>query len=104
MKTKVYTTPNTTQQQLEEKAVDAMIAYERRFISRQEMNEAIDRAIRHYADIEGHRQIVLKGWIIKTIYTLDSRQLDELERITTEYLNDNGINTQKRKNYDEIQR
>lgn len=83
MKTK--TTPTTSQKLLEEKAIDAMIDYERRHISRRELDEALDRALRHYADIEGHRQIVLKGWIIKTIYALDSRQLKDLIRIASQY-------------------
>lgn len=75
----------TEQQKLEEMAIDAMIAYERRFITREEMDEAINRALRYYAPEEGHREIVLKGWIIKTIYALDRRQLAELDRIACQY-------------------
>lgn len=75
----------TDQQKLEEMAINAMIAYERRAITRQEMDEAITRALRQYTNVEGHQKIVLKGWIIKTIYALDRRQLDELERIVLEY-------------------
>lgn len=78
----------TNQEQLEEKAIEAMIAYERRFISRQDMDDAITRALRHYDNIEGHWHIVLKGWIIKTIYALDKRQLNELDQIAREYIND----------------
>ena len=55
------------QEELELKAIDSMIAYGSR---------------------EGHRKIVLKGWIIKTIYALDSNQLKDLDRITFEYLNE----------------
>lgn len=75
----------THQLKLEEKAINAMIAYERRIISRQEMDEAITLALRFYGDREGHRKIVLKGWIIKTIYAIDSRQLAELDRIACQY-------------------
>lgn len=75
----------THQLQLEEKAIDAMIAFERRIISRQELDEAITLALRFYGDGEGHRKIVLKGWIIKTIYALDRRQLAELEQVTAQY-------------------
>lgn len=75
----------THQQQLEEKAIDAMIDYERRHISRQELDEVINLALRFYGDREGHRKIALKGWIIKTIYALDRRQLAELERIVAQY-------------------
>lgn len=74
-----------SQQQLEEKAINAMIAFERRIISRQEMHEAITLALRFYGNVEGHRKIALKGWIIKTIYALDRRQLAELEQIIPQY-------------------
>lgn len=80
------TTPTISQQQLEEKAINAMIAYEHRVISKQEMIEAIARALQHYGNIEGHRAIVVKGWIIKTIYALNNCQLKELERITRQYM------------------
>lgn len=79
------TTTSPSQQQLEEKAINAMIAFERRIISRQELDEAITLALRFYGDREGHRKIVLKGWIIKTIYALDSCQLAELDRIACQY-------------------
>lgn len=75
----------THQLKLEEKAINAMIAYERRIISRQEMEDAITLALRFYGDREGHRKIALKGWIIKTIYALDRRQLAELEQIIVQY-------------------
>lgn len=75
----------THQLQLEEKAINAMIAFERRIISRQELDETITLALRFYGDGEGHRKIVLKGWIIKTIYALDSCQLAELDRIACQY-------------------
>lgn len=75
----------THQLQLEEKAINAMIAFERRIISRQELDEAITHALRFYGDREGHRKIVLKGWVIKTIYALDRRQLAELDRIACQY-------------------
>lgn len=80
------TTPTISQQQLEEKAINAMIAYERRIISKQEMDEAITCALQHYENIEGHRAIVVKGWIIKTIYAINNCQLEELERITRQYM------------------
>ena len=37
---------------------------------------------------EGHPEIVLKGWIIKTIYALDSTQLANLDRIAFKCIND----------------
>ncbi|MCD8228525.1 MAG: hypothetical protein LUD70_14955 [Bacteroides ovatus] len=76
------------QVELEQKAIDSMIAYERGGISEHEMHREITRALQHYGNIEGHREIVLKGWIIKTIYALDSNQLKDLDRITFEYLNE----------------
>lgn len=79
------TTTSPSQQQLEEKAINVMIAFEKRIISRQEMDEAITLALHHYGDIEGHRKIVLKGWIIKTIHALDRCQLAELEQIIAQY-------------------
>ena len=47
-----------------------------------------EELLRYYGSREGHRKIVLKGWIIKTIYALDSNQLKDLDRITFEYLNE----------------
>ena len=82
------TTATLIQQALEQKAIDSMIAYEKSLISGQEMKEAVTRALHHYANREGHRKIVLKGWIIKTIYALDSNQLKDLDRVTFEYLNE----------------
>ena len=52
------------------------------------MKKAVSDALRHYGSREGHRKIVLKGWIIKTIYALDSNQLKDLDRVTFEYLNE----------------
>ena len=69
------------QEELEQKAIDNMIAYEKSFITYSEMEKAISDALRHYGNKEGHREIVLKGWIIKTIYALDSTQLANLDRI-----------------------
>jgi len=57
------TTATISQEELEQKAVDSMIAYEKNLISGQEMKEAVTRALHHYANREGHREIVLKGWI-----------------------------------------
>lgn len=82
------TTENTHQEELELKAIDSMIAYEKSFITYSEMEEAISDALRHYGSREGHREIVLKGWIVKTIHALDSSQLKDLDRITFEYLNE----------------
>ena len=82
------TTATISQEELEQKAVDSMIAYEKSLISGQEMKEAVTRALHHYANREGHREIVLKGWIIKTIHALDGSQLKDLDRITFEYLNE----------------
>lgn len=59
------TTATISQEELEQKAVDSMIAYEKSLISGQEMKDAVTRALHHYANREGHREIVLKGWIIK---------------------------------------
>lgn len=82
------TTATISQEELEQKAVDSMIAYEKSLISGQEMKDAVTRALHHYANREGHREIVLKGWIIKTIHALDGSQLKDLDRITFEYLNE----------------
>lgn len=82
------TTENTHQEELELKAIDSMIAYEKSFITYSEMEEAISDALRHYGSREGHREIVLKGWIVKTIHALDGSQLKDLDRITFEYLNE----------------
>lgn len=77
----------TYQEQLEQKAIDSMIAYEKSLITYSKMNKAISDALQHYGNKEGHREIVLKGWIIKTIYALDSEQLKNLDRIASKYLN-----------------
>lgn len=76
-----------SQEELEQKAIDNMIAYERGDISEQEMGEAITCALHHYGNKEGHRKIVLKGWIIKAIYALNSTQLADLDRIALKYVN-----------------
>lgn len=76
------------QEELELKAIDSMIAYEKSFITYSEMKKAVSDALRHYGSREGHRKIVLKGWIIRTIYALDSNQLKDLDRVTFEYLNE----------------
>ena len=76
------------QEELELKAIDSMISYEKGFITYSEMEKAVSDALRYYGSREGHRRIVLKGWIIKTIYALDSNQLKDLDRITFEYLNE----------------
>lgn len=75
-----------TQEELEQKAIDSMIAHVRSLIAEQEMGEAINNALQYYADIEGHRSIVLKKWIIETIYALDKVQLERLDRIAFKYL------------------
>ena len=76
------------QEELEQKAIDNMIAYEKSFITYSEMEKAISDALRHYGNKEGHREIVLKGWIIKAIYALDSTQLANLDRIAFKCIND----------------
>lgn len=76
------------QTELEQKAIDSMIAYEKSLITYSEMNKAISDALQHYGNKEGHREIVFKGWIIKTIYALDSNQLKDIDRITFKYLNE----------------
>ena len=81
------TTATISQEELEQKAVDSMIAYEKSLISGQEMKDAVTRALHHYANREGHREIVLKGWIIKTIRALNSLQLAHLDQITLKDLN-----------------
>lgn len=75
-----------TQEELEQKAIDSMIAHVRSLIAEQEMGEAINNALQYYTDIEGHRSIVLKKWIIETIYALDKAQLERLGRIAFKYL------------------
>ena len=81
-------TATINQVELEQKAIDSMISYEKGFITYSEMKKAVSDALRYYGSREGHRRIVLKGWIIKTIYALDSVQLKDLDRITLEYLNE----------------
>ena len=81
------TTITANQEELELKAIDNMIAYDRRDISEQEMGEAIACALHHYGNKEGHREIVLKGWIIKAIHALNSTQLADLDRIALKYVN-----------------
>ena len=49
------------QEELELKAIDSMIAYEKSFITYSEMKKAVSDALRHYGSREGHRKIVLKG-------------------------------------------
>ena len=46
------TTATISQEELEQKAVDSMIAYEKSLISGQEMKEAVTRALHHYANRE----------------------------------------------------
>ena len=55
-------TVTVNQEELELKAIDSMIAYEKSFITYSEMEKAISDALRHYGSREGHREIVLKGW------------------------------------------
>ena len=43
------TTATISQEDLEQKAVDSMIAYEKNLISGQEMKVAVTRALHHYA-------------------------------------------------------
>lgn len=81
-------TATINQEELEQEAIDSMIAYEKNLIPEQEMGEAITRALHHYGNKEGHREIVLKGWIIATIYALDSSQLKDLDRVAFIYLNE----------------
>ena len=80
------TTATLIQQALEQTAIDSMIAYERNLISEQKMGRALNDALQHYGNVEGHRSIVLKGWIIKTIYALKSNQLNDLDRIAFKYI------------------
>ena len=68
------TTATLIQQALEQKAIDSMIAYERNLISEQKMGRALNDALQHYGNVEGHRSIVLKGWIIKTIYVFSCQR------------------------------
>ena len=81
-------TVTVNQEEMELKDIDSMIAYEKSFITYSEMEKAISDALRPYGSRGGHREIVLKGWIIKTIYALDGSQLKDLDRITFEYLNE----------------
>ena len=80
------------QEELELKAIDSMIAYEKSFITYSEMKKAVSDALRHYGSREGHRKIVLKGWIIKTIYALDSNQLKDLDRVAFTCMNKQPVN------------
>ena len=75
------------QSQLERQAIEAMIAYGKDSSTRPQMLKAFDDALLHYGNAEGHREIVLNGWIIKTIHALDRCQLQKLERTALEYLN-----------------
>lgn len=74
------------QSQLEQQAIDAMIAYGKDSSTRPQMLKALDDALLHYGSAEGHREIVLNGWIIKTIHALDRCQLRKLERTALEHL------------------
>ena len=44
------TTATISQEELEQKAVDSMIAYEKSLISGQKMKDAVTRALHHYAN------------------------------------------------------
>lgn len=90
------TTAIISQEELEQKAVDSMIAYGKNLIPELEMKEAIIRALHRYGNREGHREIVLKGWIIKTIYALNSCQLKDLDRAAFICLNEQPINPHKK--------
>ena len=85
-------TVTVNQEELELKAIDSMIAYEISFITYSEMEKAISDALRHYGSREGHREIVLKGWIIKTIYALDSSQLKDLDRVAFTCMDKQPVN------------
>ena len=50
------TTATLIQQALEQKAIDSMIAYERNLISEQKMGKALNDALQHYGNVEGHPQ------------------------------------------------
>lgn len=82
------TTATISQEELEQKAVDSMIAYEKSLISGQEMKDAVTRALHHYANREGHREIVLK----ETIYALDSSQLKDLDRVAFTCMDKQPVN------------
>ena len=69
-----------------------MIAYEKSFITYSEMKKAVSDALRYYGSREGHRKIVLKGWIIKTIYALDSSQLKDLDRVAFTCMDKQPVN------------
>lgn len=45
------------QEELELKAIDSMIAYEKSFITYSEMKKAVSDALRHYGSREGHRKL-----------------------------------------------
>lgn len=49
-------TVTVNQEELELKAIDSMIAYEKSFITYSEMEKAISDALRHYGSREGHRK------------------------------------------------
>ena len=67
------TTATLIQQALEQKAIDSMIAYERNLISEQKMGRALNDALQHYGNVEGHR-------------SLKSNQLNDLDRIAFKYI------------------
>lgn len=75
-----------SQEELEQKAIDSMIAYERGEISKREMHLAISHALHHYKNIEGHHIIVLKGFVIKAIHALNKGQVADLDNIVTQCL------------------
>lgn len=89
-------TATINQEELEQKAIDSMIAYEKNLIPEQEMGEAITRALLHYGNKEGHREIVLKGWVIKTIHALDGSQLKELDRVAFTCMDKQPVTPQKK--------
>ena len=63
------TTATLIQQALEQKAIDSMIAYERNLISEQKMGKALNDALQHYGNVEGHRSIVPVSYTHLTLPT-----------------------------------
>ena len=85
------TTATISQEELSRKlSIACSIREEPHF--RTEMKDAVTRALHHYANREGHREIVLKGWIIKTIYALDSSQLKDLDRVAFTCMDKQPVN------------
>ena len=73
------TTATISQEELEQKAVDSMIAYEKSLISGQEMKDAVTRALHHYANQQGKAKMAPAILDLEKRILQMSEELDALE-------------------------